>query len=97
MTGFGFSEILVAICNQWVAGDYDGATQTFYHACPLIRYENQPGINLAIRKYIYMQRGAIAHAHVRAPSSPLPADVIADLHDIVTRLRLSHHFKGAHA
>ncbi|RLT21930.1 MAG: dihydrodipicolinate synthase family protein [Chloroflexi bacterium] len=97
MTGFGFSEILVAICNQWAAGDVDGATQTFYQACPLIRYENQPGINLAIRKYIYMQRGAIAHAHVRAPSSPLPADVIADLHDIVTRLGLIQHFKGAHA
>jgi hypothetical protein len=27
----------------------------------------------------------------------LPADVIADLHDIVTRLGLIQHFKGAHA
>lgn len=96
MTGFGFSEVLVKICTQWFAGDHDGATQTFYHACPLIRYENQPGINLAIRKYIYMRRGAIAHAHVRAPSSPLAADVIADLNDIVTRLGFAHLFtKGA--
>ena len=95
MTGFGFSEILVDICARWFSGDYDSATRIFYHACPLIRYENQPSINLAIRKYIYMKRGAISHAHVRAPSAPLPADVIADLHDIVTRLGLVHHFKGA--
>ena len=93
MTGFGFPEILVKICAQYVAGDVDGATQTFYHACPLIRYENQPGVNMAIRKYIYAQRGAISHAHVRAPSAPLAADVIADLHDIITRLGFGQHMK----
>ena len=97
MTGFGFSEILVDICTRWFAGDHDGAAHAFYQACPLIRYENQPGINLAIRKYIYMRRGAISHAHVRAPSSPLPADVIADIHDIAMRLNLAHHFKGGNA
>jgi AcrR family transcriptional regulator len=86
-------EILVKICAQYAAGDVDGATQTFYHACPLIRYENQPGVNMAIRKYIYAQRGAISHAHVRAPSAPLAADVIADLHDIITRLGFGQHMK----
>lgn len=89
MTGFGFPEILVDICTRWAAGDVAGATQSFYHACPLIRYENQPGINLSIRKYIYAQRGAIAHATVRAPAAPLAADVIADLHDLISNLGLA--------
>ena len=89
MTGFGFPEILVRICAQYFAGDIDGATQTFYHACPLIRYENQPGINMAVRKYLYAHRGAIAHPHLRAPANPLASDVIADLHDIIDRLGLS--------
>lgn len=88
MTGFGFPEILVDICSKWFAGDVHGATQAFYRACPLIRYENQPGINLSIRKYIYAQRGAIAHATVRAPAALLAPDVIADLHDITTHLGL---------
>lgn len=89
MTGFGFPELLVKICAQYFAGDTDGATQTFYHACPLIRYENQPGINMAVRKYLYAHRGAIAHPHLRAPYTPLAADVIADLHDIIDRLGLN--------
>ena len=36
---------------------------------PLIRFENQPGINLAIRKYLYQRRGAIATARLRAPGA----------------------------
>jgi 4-hydroxy-tetrahydrodipicolinate synthase len=96
MTGFGFPEILVDICTRWFAGDVAGATQAFYHACPLIRYENQPGINMSIRKYIYAQRGAIAHGTVRAPSAPLAPDVVADLHDIITNLGLANKLTKGH-
>ena len=47
MTGFGYPEILVDIYTRYTAGDIDGATGVFYKYLPLIRFENQPRINLA--------------------------------------------------
>ena len=88
MTGFGFPDWLVKIYRQWTEGDKDGAAQTFYHICPLIRFENQQLIGLALRKHIYWKRGAIACPHARAPSSPLDEGTIADLEDLMRRLGL---------
>ena len=66
MTGFGFPELLVEIVAR--SGP---ATRRrpgrFHRILPLIRFENQPGINLAIRKHLYRRRGAIASERVRAP------------------------------
>ena len=67
MTGFAFPEILVDIYRRFAGGDRDGATEVFYRYVPLIRFENQPRINLALRKHIYHRRGAIASPRVRAP------------------------------
>lgn len=88
MTGFAFPEILVEIHRKFTSGDLDGATGTFYKYCPLIRFENQPRINLALRKHIYHRRGVIAHARVRAPFTPVDEGTLADLDDLLTRLRL---------
>ncbi len=89
MTGFAFPEILVQIYRAWAAGDVDGATEVFYKYCPLIRFENQPRINLALRKHIYHLRGVIASPRVRAPFSPVDADTLGDLDDLLRRLALS--------
>jgi 4-hydroxy-tetrahydrodipicolinate synthase len=89
MTGFGFPEILVEIYQKYSSGDIDGATEVFYHYCPLIRFENQPRINLALRKEIYQRRGAIASPTVRQPFAPVDQDTLADLADLMTRLELS--------
>ena len=88
MTGFGFPEILVDIYTRYTAGDIDGATGVFYKYLPLIRFENQPRINLAIRKHIYHRRGAIATPRARAPFAPVDAETLADLDDILRRLDL---------
>lgn len=88
MTGFAFPEILVEIYHKFSSGDLDGATAVFYHYCPLIRFENQKGINLAIRKEIYHRRGAIASPRARAPFAPLDGDTKADLEDLLRRLGL---------
>ena len=53
--------------------------RSFHRVLPLIRFENQPGINLAIRKHLYQRRGAIATARLRAPGAALDAGTIADL------------------
>jgi 4-hydroxy-tetrahydrodipicolinate synthase len=89
MTGFAYPEILVDIYRKFSTGDMDGAAAAFYRYLPLIRFENQPRINLAIRKHIYHRRGAIASPRVRAPFAPVDAETLADLDDILTRLELS--------
>ena len=89
MTGFGFPEILVDIYRKFTAGDVDGATDVFYRYMPIIRFENQARINLALRKEIYQRRGAIASARVRAPFTPVDADTLSDLDHIMRRLGLS--------
>lgn len=71
MTGFAFTEILVAIFNSYKADDVAEAERIFDHYLPLIRYENQPQINLTIRKELIKRRGAIAQAHPREPFNPI--------------------------
>jgi 4-hydroxy-tetrahydrodipicolinate synthase len=88
MTGFAFPEILVDIYRKWVAGDVDGATEVFYRYCPLIRFENQKGINLALRKEIYYRRGVISSPAPRKPFMPVDEDTLADLDDLLNRLAL---------
>lgn len=89
MTGFAFPEILVEIYRRFTSGDRDGATEVFYRYVPLMRFENQARINLALRKHIYHRRGAIASPHVRAPYTPVDDETLADLTDILTRLGLA--------
>jgi 4-hydroxy-tetrahydrodipicolinate synthase len=89
MTGFAFPEILVEIHRKFTQGDIDGATAAFYRYCPLIRFENQPRINLALRKHIYHLRGVIASPRVRAPFTPVDEGTLADLDDLLTRLGLA--------
>jgi len=88
MTGFAFPEILVEVFTKFTAGDRDGATEVFYKYLPIIRFENQPRINLALRKHIYHLRGVIASSRVRSPFTPVDADTLADLDDILARLEL---------
>jgi 4-hydroxy-tetrahydrodipicolinate synthase len=88
MTGFGYPEVLVDIVGRWFAGDRDGARNAFYRAAPLIRFETQPLLSLAIRKEIYRRRGAMTSARVRAPGGQLDPGTLADLDDLLLRLEL---------
>jgi 4-hydroxy-tetrahydrodipicolinate synthase len=88
MTGFGFPELLVDIVSRWFAGDVDGARSAFHRAAPLIRFETQPILSLAIRKEIYRRRGAMRSARVRAPGGPLDPGTLADLDDLLRHLEL---------
>lgn len=88
MTGFGFPEILVDVHRRWTAGDVDGATEVFYRYLPLIRFENQAGINLALRKHVYRLRGVIASERARMPYAPLDDVTRAELAELLGRLGL---------
>lgn len=71
MTGFAFSEILVATYDLFHSGRHADAERLFDHYLPLIRFENQPVINLSIRKELLFRRGAIAHPALRPPFAPI--------------------------
>ncbi len=89
MTGFGFPEILVSIYRDFRAGAVDAARDTFYRYLPLIRYENQAGLNLPLRKLIYQKRGAMDHAAPRRPYPPLDATTLVELDGLIEHLGLA--------
>ena len=89
MTGFGFPELLVDIVGRFRAGDETEAQAIFHRIMPLIRFENQPGLNLAIRKHIYRRRGAIASERLRAPGPALDAGTVTDLDAVLAAVGLA--------
>jgi 4-hydroxy-tetrahydrodipicolinate synthase len=85
MTGFAYPEMMVEVCNAHAAGDIEKAHDIFDAYLPLARYEQQPGIGLAVRKHIMAQRGVIASAAVRKPGPKLSAADIADIARLTQR------------
>jgi 4-hydroxy-tetrahydrodipicolinate synthase len=71
MTGFAFPEILVQIVRLFRAGQVDAAADVFYRTVPLMRFEFQEGIGMAIRKEVLHRRGALASPATRAPAAQL--------------------------
>ncbi len=67
MTGFAYTEILVSIYKDYSEGRKEEAAATFYRYLPLISYEGQLVVGLAIRKEILRRRGVIACSDIRAP------------------------------
>lgn len=88
MTGFGYPDVLVDIVRRWFAGDAAGARAEFHRVLPLIRFESQPGLSVAIRKEIYRRRGAMESARVRAPGGQLDRGTLADLDDLLEHVQL---------
>jgi 4-hydroxy-tetrahydrodipicolinate synthase len=89
MTGFAFTEILVAVFQAFQAGRHADAERIFDHYLPLIRYENQPIVNLTIRKELLYRRGAIAHPTPRNPFTPIDAGTHDEITWILQRVGIS--------
>ena len=71
MTGFAYPEVLVKVVSLYRAGRIDDAADVFYRFVPLMRFEFQEGIGMAIRKEVFRRRGAIANGSTRAPGPVL--------------------------
>jgi len=71
MTGFAYPEALVKTYDLFKAGKTEEAEDVYDAYLPIVRQELQPGLGLAVRKYILMQRGAIKSDSVRAPGPKL--------------------------
>jgi 4-hydroxy-tetrahydrodipicolinate synthase len=52
---------------------------------PLMRYEQQPGIGLAVRKYVLAKRGVLASALLREPKATLSAVDVAEIEVLLAR------------
>jgi 4-hydroxy-tetrahydrodipicolinate synthase len=88
MTGYAFPDMLVDVVNFYTQGNRDTAHDLFDAHLPLMRYEQQQGIGLAVRKYVLQKRGAIAHDTQRAPAGSLTAAARAEIDYLLARLAL---------
>jgi 4-hydroxy-tetrahydrodipicolinate synthase len=79
MTGFAYPGLLVEVVSSWSAGKRDEAADSFYRHVPLMRFEFQEGIGMAIRKEILRRRGALRHAGVRPPGATLDRSTLDSL------------------
>ena len=86
MTGFAYPEALVETQRLVDAGDAGAAADHFFRWLPLIRYEAQEGISLAIRKEILQRRGVIASAKVRHPGAAIDQATRAETHALIDRI-----------
>jgi 4-hydroxy-tetrahydrodipicolinate synthase len=71
MTGFAYPEVLVKVVALYRAGQTDEAADLFYRFVPLMRFEFQEGIGMAIRKEVLRRRGALADGSTRGPGAVL--------------------------
>ncbi len=85
MTGFAFPEMMAGVVAAMNAGDETRARDLFDAYLPLVRYESQPGLGLAIRKHILAKRGAIAHATVRKPGPGLSPAAVHEIETLIAR------------
>ncbi len=89
MTGYAFPEMLVGVCRLMSQGKRDAAHDIFDAHLPLVRYEQQPGAGLAVRKYVLKRRGIIASDAQRKPGGALSAAARAEVDYLLARLARS--------
>jgi 4-hydroxy-tetrahydrodipicolinate synthase len=86
MTGYAFPELLVDVVRLQKDGNRDAAHDIFDAHLPLMRYEQQQGVGLAVRKYTLMRRGILASDAQRKPGSALSAIAKAEVDYLFKRL-----------
>ncbi len=86
MTGFSFPEMLVDVCRLVRDGALDAALDLYDRYLPLVRYEQQPGLGLAVRKYVLWRRGALRSPTLRSPAARLSEETRAEVDLLLARL-----------
>jgi 4-hydroxy-tetrahydrodipicolinate synthase len=89
MTGFAFPEILVQVVKHFHSGELEKAKEIFYRYVPVMRFEFQEGIGMAIRKEILRRRGVIQTSLVRAPGANMDASTMRALDELLAWLRIN--------
>ncbi|OYZ88645.1 MAG: dihydrodipicolinate synthase family protein [Rhizobiales bacterium 17-65-6] len=78
MTGYAFPEMLADVVRLQRAGERDAAHDLFDAHLPLLRYEQQQGVGLAVRKYVSDAQ--------RKPGGTLNAAARAEVDYLLSRL-----------
>ena len=86
MTGYCFPDMLVDVVRLSKAGQRDKAHDLFDAHLPLVRYEQQQGVGLAVRKYVMMRRGVLASDAQRKPAGMLSSTAKAEVDYLLSRL-----------
>lgn len=86
MTGYAFPELLIDVVSLQKAGKRDEAHDIFDAHLPLMRYEQQQGVGLAVRKYTMMKRGILASDAQRKPGPGLTAAAKAEVDYLLSRV-----------
>jgi 4-hydroxy-tetrahydrodipicolinate synthase len=85
-TGYAFPEMLIDVVRLSREGMRDEAHDLFDAHLPLLRYEQQPGVGLAVRKYVLMRRGILQYDAQRRPGAGLSAEARAEVEYLLARL-----------
>lgn len=85
-TGYAFPDMLCDMVRLSAEGKREEAHDLFDAHLPLLRYEQQPGVGLAVRKYVMMRRGLLTSAAQRKPAAPLTADARGEVEHLLARL-----------
>ena len=85
-TGYCFPDMLVDVVRLSASGHRDEAHDLFDAHLPLIRYEQQPGVGLSVRKYVLMRRGIIASDALRKPGAALTVAARSEVDYLLARL-----------
>jgi 4-hydroxy-tetrahydrodipicolinate synthase len=86
MTGYAFPDMLCDVVRLQRDGRRDAAHELFDAHLPLLRYEQQPGVGLAVRKHVLQRRGLIASSAQRAPKTGLSNTARAEVEYLLARL-----------
>ena len=86
MTGYAFPEMLIDVVRLSKEGRRDAAHDLFDAHLPLVRYEQQPGVGLAVRKYVLQKRGIIASSAQRKPGSTISATARSEVDYLLSRV-----------
>ena len=86
MTGYAFPEMLIDVVRLQKSGQRDAAHDVFDAHMPLVRYEQQQGVGLAVRKYVLKRRGILASDAQRKPGSAISAAAKAEVEYLLARL-----------
>lgn len=86
MTGYAFADMLCDVVRLSAAGQRDAAHELFDAHLPLLRYEQQPGVGLAVRKYVMHRRGLLSSPAQRKPGGALSPVARAEVDYLLQRL-----------
>ena len=88
MTGFAYPEVLRAIRLQVEAGDLGEAGRLFDRYLPLVQFEAQQVVGLAIRKEVLHRRGIFATHRTRGLVPALDPVTLTELDELLRRLAI---------